>query len=356
MEKRFADVEALVAAAEGHFGRRVLRVRAPGGAARGALRIEFDVFSVIATRRDTAERTSHEASVLAALSAEMSCVPRPLGMSGDILFQSDLGGERLSQRVNAVASEERPALAFAAVRALFEIHAAARRAGLCASGRRIGGTRAWVAERVESAPRLAALLALPEPALDRAALLDTLGTPRRQFIKWDARAANAAVDETGAVGWFDFEYSGVRHGAEEFAWLIADECWPLPPEETARLIGEAFEDPELGWDAYRAYLELYTVFHAAERLVEIIARAKRKGWRGEAEILRNDLMGRNPRLAMRLCAAGAWASARHPLTEPMVVLFERVRDALQDTLTRPPEPPSVRPRPGAPRRPASSAS
>lgn len=48
-----------------------------------------------------------------------------------------------------------------------------------------------------------------------------------RFVKWDARAANAALNDNADVRWFDYEYSGLRHGIEDFAWLIADETLPL---------------------------------------------------------------------------------------------------------------------------------
>ena len=49
--------------------------------------------------------------------------------------------------------------------------------------------------------------------------------PDTHFVKWDCRAGNAAIGPDGCLRWFDFEYSGLRHGAEDFAWLIADEVY-----------------------------------------------------------------------------------------------------------------------------------
>ncbi|MEY8839433.1 hypothetical protein AB9K41_10435, partial [Cribrihabitans sp. XS_ASV171] len=91
----------IIAAAERLFGATVDHVSAPGGEGRSSFRIHFHDRDVIATLRPNFRRTHLEAYVLEKLSAECDDVPTPLGVDGEILFQSDVGQRRLNEEIVA---------------------------------------------------------------------------------------------------------------------------------------------------------------------------------------------------------------------------------------------------------------
>jgi len=332
LSKLPSKIRELIASAEARFGAKVLQVTAPGGKSRDSLRLHFADRTIIATKRSSAGRGRHEIRILTQIGRECGAVPSLLGQSGEWYFQQDAGTLRLSQASQSASDKGLDALARKAIVAIFEVQRAANDAGLVAEMPRLGATQIWIAAVIDKPAELAATLKLPPPVLDKTSLLAALDPPNACFVKWDCRAGNAALDAEGHLRWFDFEYAGQRHGAEDFAWLIGDEIWPLPAARMFNLIVEIGPHFGAGDADYMSYLALYTSFHIVQRLALIHSEVLSRGWLGMDRILRKDDVGATPTLAMRLCDNGAWCAARHPLAHSMVPFFQSVRAAFAATL------------------------
>ncbi|MFK5998760.1 MAG: phosphotransferase [Rhodobacterales bacterium] len=319
---------------EAFFGARVLKISAPGGKHRGSYRVYFAEKSIIVTTRKSIAQTNYEAVILKQLYKFTDASPEFLGQDNELMFQSDVGAKRLGQHIYERDEAGQQHLAGDAVTALFDIHRAARKTTLAAHLHPMGNTTDWVRSFVGAIDRLAKQLKTDPIQYDLDALCDFIGTPAVQFIKWDCRAGNAAIDPCGQVKWFDFEFAGLRHGAEDFAWLIADETWPVNGETMIDIIADRYPDQDRSWQSYKAYLEVYTCLHAVQRLLLIIDSARKRGWISEARALRTDDVGINPKLGMRLCASMIPLAARNTLTRPMVKLFDATKRAFEDTISK----------------------
>jgi hypothetical protein len=259
--------------------------------------------------------------------------PRFLGLDGALMFQSDVGQIRLSQRIHAVAPDKRQDLAVDAVRGLFEIHRAARLTELDKVLPAVGGSPDWVRAFVAKVDQLPLHLGFEESICDKLALAEFIGMPRVQFVKWDCRAGNAAIDETLQIRWFDFEYSGLRHGAEDFAWLIADENWPMDSTEMIAIVAQEYGNNEdRSWAEYCDYLRVYSCLQAIQRLLLILGGVQRKGWVSPAEVLHYDDVGINPHMAIHLCDNAASLAQFHRLTLPLTPVFEKTAEKFRATL------------------------
>jgi hypothetical protein len=258
-----------------------------------------------------------------------------LGQDNELMFQSDVGAKRLGQHIYKLDDAEQQRMAGDAVAALFDIHQAARKTTLAAHLHPMGGTKDWVRSFVGAIDRLAKQLKIDPIQYDIDALCDFIGTPAVQFIKWDCRAGNAAIDPAGQVKWFDFEFAGLRHGAEDFAWLIADETWPVNAETMIDIIADRYTpEQDRSWQSYKAYLEVYTCLHAVLRVLLIIDSAHRRGWISEARALRTDDVGINPKLGIGLCTGMIPLAERNRLTMPMVKLFEAAKQAFEKSMSK----------------------
>ena len=131
---------------------------------------------------------------------------------------------------------------------------------------------------------------------------------------------------TGKLRWFDFEYAGLRHGAEDLAFLIGDEVWPIRPDEMLRITKDA--SPARDHVSYEAYLSLYTVFHAAQRLALVQEDLAEKGWISRRAIRKYDFVGAHPEFGLQLCQVGMFFADRSPLTRPLVRLFQDIEQDL----------------------------
>ena len=325
-----------MACLEQHFGQRVLKITAPGGKGRASYRACFETQSVIVTYRPKINRTRLEAHVLRALGPHSADIPKFLGIRDGLLFQSDLGATRLSQAIQAADAADRHDLAAEAVASIFRIHSAARKTDLVSELPHLGATRPWVAAVVDAVDKLAPYLHQQVPALDRPALCAALDQPAAQFLKWDCRSGNASPGADGRVGWFDFEYAGLRHGAEDFAWLIGDEIWPVAPAAMFEILADAF-DPASGHarDAYLDYLALYTTFHAIQRILLILAEVKRRGWSSQARAVQYDKVGTHPMLGARLAGTAAFCADRSRLTRPLVPMLDATARLFADAMPQP---------------------
>lgn len=341
MSRHPPDPKILAKRVESFFGERVRTISAPGGKRRGSYRVNFAKWSLIISFRGDIARCRHEALVLEQLQDQCSVTPRFLGCDQELLFQEDVGGTRISQHIHSLSPIAREALADQAVAGIFAFQGGARNTSLAQNIPQLGATPEWVAAFVNGIDRVMTKLQLEPVAYNPEALCEFIGTPALQFLKWDCRAGNAAVNTDGAVKWFDFEYAGMRHGAEDFAWLLGDENWPVDPALMLDLV-QAHQKTGDGreWPAYRDYLTVYTTLHVFQRILLILRGVKRKGWISKERALRFDNVGTNPVLAERICQLGEFMANQHALTEPLGSVFAQARQKFAQVIqpATPPEP------------------
>jgi hypothetical protein len=319
-QKRLARV---VKAAEVHFGRPVRRVTAPGGNGRASYKIHFEDYAIFATLRPNFRRTHLEAHVLDRLAPHCDLIPRCLGVSGEVMFQSDVGGRRLNLEIVECQAQNRVDLAAEAVRAIFKVQEAGRKSDLHDRLPCLGNNEDWLDNLVDGVDALEPFSTGPHMKLDKPALKSLLAQSGKQFVKWDCRSGNAAIGEDDVLRWFDFEYAGLRHGAEDIAWLIGDEAWPIDPEVMLDIVRSEF-DPRCGHDLdrYLDYLSVYLTFHCAQRFKLIIKEAKMRGWLSKKRIRKYDDAGVHPEFGAQICRVGAFFAARNPLIAPISQGFE----------------------------------
>ncbi|MEW9919779.1 hypothetical protein AB2B41_09195 [Marimonas sp. MJW-29] len=316
--------ETILAAAEKHFGTKVDDIAAPGGEGRASLLLTLaDDREVFATLRPNFRRTHLEAFVLTELGQHCDDLPQCLGVVGEVMFQSNVGDRRLNVEIAKVGGAKRMALAEDAVGAIFRIHAAARQTKLHEMLPHLGSTELWMDNFVGAISFLNEMSGGISDRFDPAAVSELLSNRADQFVKWDCRSGNAAIDSDGRLRWFDFEYCGMRHGAEDLAWLIGDEAWPLRPDHMVDVIIDAY-DPSCGHkiEDYLEYLSVYLTFHVVQRLKLITKEAKKRGWLSKTRIRRFDDAGVHPDFAAQICRVGAYFSAQSPLTECLSRNFE----------------------------------
>lgn len=323
----------IVASAEGRFGAPVQKVTAPGGEGRSSFRLHFADRDVIATLRPNFRRTHLEAYVIESLGAHCDNVPRCLGVDGEIMFQSDVGRRRLNQEIARRDATGQLDLAAQAVAAIFGFQAAARRTGLDRIMPHLGANPGWVENLVLAVDALQPYCGGIPVRFDRQAACAAVAQPGRQFVKWDCRSGNAALGGDDRLRWFDFEYSGLRHGAEDFAWLIGDEAWPLAPEDMADVMIDAF-DPGCGHDiaAYLEYLSVYVTFHAVQRFKLIVKEATGRGWLSKERVRKYDDAGVHPEFAVQILKVGRYYSAQSRITAPLTRCFDGAMRTFQDIL------------------------
>lgn len=332
-EIKNARISQIRNAVEGMLNERVLDIETPGGSARASCRIVLKDRTVIATKRPNFRRTHLEALVLKKLSPICSHVPEFLGLQGNILVQSDVGGHRLSQTIHAAKSAERLDLAADAVKSIFNIHIASRTALADVKLPPLGMSDTWMSAFFDGAEILDDYSDGVSERINYVAIADVLRTPPQQFVKWDCRSGNAAVNRDKKMCWFDFEYCGMRHGAEDLAWLVADESWPVFPEDMFNIISDLLPNQAFGKkERYLNYLALYTTFHALQRLALVFSETNRRGWRSKERIIERDDVGRNPEFGANICIVGAYCADRSALTKPLVQPFLRAAQHFSNVL------------------------
>ena len=311
-------VARIVESAESHFGERVERITAPGGEGRSSFRVHFDDHSVIATLRPSFRRTHMEAFVLESLSAHCDDVPKCLGVADEILFQSDVGTRRLNQEIMRHDDAGQIDLAAQAVAAIFRFQNAARRTQLAQMMPHLGADAGWVGNFVNAVAALQPYSGGISSRFDPDAACAAIAQPGAQFVKWDCRSGNAAIGTDDRLRWFDFEYSGMRHGAEDFAWLIGDEAWPVAPEDMVDVMIDAY-DAGTGHDIadYLHYMSVYITFHTVQRFRLIVKEAKRRGWLSKERVREYDDAGVHPEFAAQILKVGRYFSAQSRITAPL---------------------------------------
>jgi hypothetical protein len=319
---RFRKVHA---AAVALFGDRLTHLSTPGGSYRASYRVHLGEMTAIASCRDDFRRTRIEAFALRKLGPVCDAMPTCLGLKDDVLFQSDVGQRRLNVAMFEADAPERLETADKAVRALFSMHRAARTAEMHKYMPPLGSTKPWVTRMVNAVRKLEKQGAKIGKGFNRFAVFDALSVVPAQFVKWDCRSGNAALDSNGTLRWFDFEYCGLRHGAEDFAWLIADESWPLDPQTMLDMVRDGF-DPDIAEprDTWLEYLSLYTVFHALQRLQLMQSEVAKRGWKTKRKVIARDDVGLHPDFAIQLCHVAMFFADRSAVTAPLVPMFEEV--------------------------------
>ena len=324
-EKR---LDRILRAAEAHFRAPVQRVTAPGGEGRASYRLHFENLDVIATLRPNFRRTHLEGFVLSTLADHCDDAPKNLGIVGEIMFQSDVGDRRLNVEIMNHEPDRQTLLAAEAVDCIFRIHAAARQTDLHTMLPHLGNNAQWVENFVFAVDAMQSYAGGIDRKFDRDAVCEVIAQPGVQFIKWDCRSGNAAISDDGQLRWFDFEYCGLRHGAEDFAWLVGDEAWPLSPELMEEIIKDRF-DPACGheWQDYLDYLSIYLTFHCVQRFKLIVKESRKRGWLSKQRVRRFDDAGLHPDFAAQVCEVARYFAAKTRLTAPLVRNFEAARDA-----------------------------
>lgn len=313
----------VIESAEKLFGEPVLNVEAPGGESRSSYRLVFADRTVIATLRPNFRRTHVEAFTLRKLRPNCTDLPECLGVDGEILFQSDVGGRRLNLEISKVSKSNRTDLAHEAVASIFRIQAAGRKANLQDALPHLGQNQLWLENFVDSVSELGDYSQGRSASLDKAALCEMIAYPGRQFVKWDCRSGNAAIGPDDKLRWFDCEYAGARHGAEDLAWLIGDEAWPLRPDVMEAIVTDCF-DPATGHTLgdYLDYMALYLTFHCVQRFKLIVHETSRRGWLSKTRVRKYDDVGAHPEFAAQLCRVGSYFAERNRVTRPVARDFE----------------------------------
>jgi len=308
----------------------VLKTYAPGGNGRSSFRLKLDSQYIIGTLRPNFRRTHLEAHVLNTLADISDDQPRCLGVVGDIMFQSDVGTRRLNMEIANVSLRRQVDLADDAVAGIFRIQAAARASDLARMMPHLGNNDGWISSLVNSTKELEAFGPGISNSFDRNAARARVETNHLQFVKWDCRSGNAALDSSGKLRWFDFEYAGLRHGAEDLAWLIADESWPVDPDLMLQIVVDNF-DHKNGQELndYLDFMSAYTALHCVQRLKLIQREAQKHGWKTKHQVLKYDDAGVHPKFAAQLCAVGVYFSDRSPVTAALTRNFEAAQKSFE---------------------------
>mgnify|MGYP001145942668 CR=1 FL=1 len=211
-----------------------------------------------------------------------------------------------------------------AINAIFAIQRSARTALENVPVPPLGAAPAWIDGLLDATHVLQGFDSDRVQHLDRETLRGILDHSPKQFLKWDCRAGNAAISDDGNLCWFDFEYCGMRHGAEDFAWLIGDESWPVDAKTMFGIVEACLRnDGHTDVDSYMHYLAIYSTFHMLQRLALINAEVDRRGWRGMKKIIERDDVGRHPVFAAMLCRNAMYSASLSPLTAPLRRGFKR---------------------------------
>jgi len=327
--------DMIVARVERFFGDRIVKMTAPGGTSRESFRVYFKDRTIIVSHRRDAARSRRERYALETLGPICEAMPDFLGATDGLVFQGDAGARRLNHAIHTCPPGGRVALADTAVAGIFAIHRAARRAGLT---RALPGPEPAPTaddDLIAGVGQFARYLGQTPPPFDPAALCAGFRAEPRQFIKSDCRAGNAAFDPTGGLRWFDFEGAQIAHGPEDFAWLIADETWPLHPDAMLPLVrAHLTTDDSADVDGYMCHLEQLTVLQAIRRTRLIMREARRGGWLDRTKVLKYDKVGVDPYLGEGLCDAARSLARRHRATTPLVPLFKAAAEAFRAARVR----------------------
>lgn len=307
--------------------REVVDVEYPGGKSRDSIRVILkDGRSAIATKRDDLERATLEQKVLRALTKKGVPVPKLLAGKRRLLFQEDLGNQRLSQALAKADAQQIHRLLDSALTGLAQSHKAASQSGLDNEVPERGHEKQWLVGLIERPAVIGKHLEIDAPALDVEALCDQLAVRRPRFVKWDARPGNALVDDDGKVYWIDWEHSGSRNRLDDMAWLLADEYVDDSVDIENALLDShvpAFAD-DLDENAAWDYLMTYGCFHSSVRLGLVLRHKKDEDWWDADYCIEKDKVGITKECALRLCRRGSRWAARSSQVRALAPWFDKV--------------------------------
>lgn len=312
----------IVGAAISHFGKEPLEVVRIKDSAYSSLRIVFEDETVVATQRKSFRRTNLETMILQHLSPLCDDVPQFLGITDGVLFQSDLGSNRLNTLIAEHDLEDQIELTAEACAAIFRYQSAARACGLPAMLPVIGQSEEWLQNLVGSVDGLQLFSAGIPEGFDYHSVAEFLQGGGQNFVKWNCRPEYAVICDDGFLRWHGFELSGARHGAEDFAWFLGDESWALDPKHMIGIVKETFDTAYgITLPDFLDYLSVYTTLHCALRFKLIVRDAQSYGWHGETAGQRKEHPGVNPAIAKQLCNVGAFFAERNKLTRALAPNF-----------------------------------
>ena len=314
--------------AETRLGARIESMSYPGGKSRSTARARLKSGrSIMVSRRKSLPRATLEAKALEALSLAQMPVPRLLARQGRIVFQEDVGDERLSSALHHAASTaKRELLLDDALSGLAAIHKAGSQARLDRDVPILGADDAW---RRELAARPAAIgdyLKHPAPKIDIKATSNEIRIRQPRFVKWDARPGNALVADGSRVMWIDWEHCGARNRLDDMIWLLADEYVEDDEAMETSLIDRHIADfaDELDVEAARDYFMTFGTLHVCIRLALILDRKGDGDWWDVDYCLDGDKIGITRQMAERQCRRGARWSAASPHLEPLAPWFTKI--------------------------------
>lgn len=327
------DAENPISAAEAVFGRQPSQVKTfthgVGTAPRQTCRIYFDSETVMATRRTREGVAEIEMEILRRLRSGGAAVPRVLGHWGGWFFQEDLGPETLSQWLNFGSAKPIEDGIGRAIEELHRIWTIGNSCNLVRIVPTLEGDK-WAAALSSELVPLAEAVGVPRRAFAPSFLrrfCEILSPTGTDFIRWDARPANAARDHDGRIWWFDFEHSACHWVLDDIVWLVCDETVPDEIESDVLLdracTAIAREQPSALPAAALEYAACLAIFHCFWRLTRVTStQYAGLGARWEDTII-EDWPG-SIVAARRLCRRGHRMASLTPFTKPFANIFEEL--------------------------------
>lgn len=255
-----------------------------------------------------------------------------LVFDGQLLWQEDLGGSRLSELLDGASAPERERALASAIDRLLGIHGAADRAMLNEGPYvpALGTDPAWVTTLFDRPRVIGNYLRIMAPEPRWEALRNQLLARDRYFVKWDAKPGNAMIQPGGAIAWFDWEHSGRRRRIDDLVWLLADEAVPYDDALETRLVGEylpLFANGETRSEMCE-YFYGYGTLHICVRLGRLLQKRIEGDYDMHRRYLTADASGFDAGLATNLCRRGAAWASRCVDTRTLSNWFRDVESAL----------------------------
>ncbi|WP_104019680.1 phosphotransferase [Roseovarius nitratireducens] len=317
------ELTDFVSAVQTHTDRPILDMTILGGSPVKAVRVHFSDETIIAVRRNSDFGGSKEYELLTALADSDGLVPKIFARHGDIVLQSDAGDTRLSKAILTAGPKRREALTHRTFESLWNLKVAVNRCEFAKTVRPVGTRPAWLKMFVQRPDVVSKQLGLRPPKLAVEPLIASLSAKPRTFVHWDARLGNAMLNEDDQIVWFDWERYGNRAGVEDFAYIFADEFFPLPAAKALQIFDKTCP-PEA--QRFRGLLIRFTALRAVRRLSVIRNQWNKRGPEEMGMLIEHDRHGYSPESMSNLCRNAAQYASMDPLTEPLVDWFGEVCD------------------------------
>lgn len=334
---RQALVEGATLASGRLLGRVPVRVEtfpAPPQRMRESVRVVFATGTAIATRRSMPRWHEREVEVLRLLGGRGAPVPRLLACDGTWLLQEDVGNRRASQIINDPHEPDPGSWVDRCLRALDEVHAAARAAGLPKEPEPWHRRRQRYLRHMSQMHLLSTRLGLPPPAIRPDAILELVPETGCDFLKGDTNIADFIVGQDGAIRLVDWEFARPGCGLEDVGQFVASEMVPPETDPADRL-------PDLCPYAFRAFpcatnASAFLVVCAALTIVRrlsVLISWKEGGvsWSWE-QCVETGLPGVAWTGIERLCLRGRQWAAKSAVTAPLAPWFDALERHLRSGL------------------------